>query len=61
MTQYNFEYETLYDRIRDLEVEVERLKDELIETDNTVYLIMNRLDRLEGLPYDTIIHGEVQP
>ena len=61
MSEYNFKYETLYDKIRDLEIEVDRLKYELIETDNTLYLILNRLDKMEGLPYDTnIINGDLR-
>lgn len=55
MSEYNFEYETLYDKIRELETEVERLRTEIIETDNTIYEILNRLDSLEGLPYNTSI------
>jgi septal ring factor EnvC (AmiA/AmiB activator) len=53
MANYDFEYETLYDRIRDLETEVERLKTELIETDNAIYEILNRLDSMDGMPYNT--------
>jgi uncharacterized protein YdcH (DUF465 family) len=63
MPEYNFEYDSLDDRIRDverevdkireLEVEVERLKQELIETDNTLYEIMNRLDTLDGMSYNS--------
>ena len=65
MTEYNFQYESLEDRIRDLErevekirdleYEVERLKTELVETDNTVYEILIRLDRLEEQLYNTPI------
>lgn len=65
MSEYNFEYESLQDRIcdlerevekiRDLEYEIERLKTELVETDNTLYEILNRLDRMEQQPYDTPI------
>ena len=61
MSEYNFEYESLHDRIydlqrevdkiRDLEYEVERLKQELIETDNTLYEIMNRLDSMDQSEY----------
>jgi predicted RNase H-like nuclease (RuvC/YqgF family) len=61
MSEYNFEYETLYDKIRDLEVqvdkirdleiEVERLKTELIETDNAIYEILNRLDSMDQTEY----------
>ena len=61
MSEYNFEYDSLDDRIRDvehkvykirdLEVEVERLKQELIETDNTLYEIMNRLDSMDQSEY----------
>lgn len=61
MNEYNFEYDSLDDRIRDvehevdkireLEVEVERLKQELIETDNTLYEIMNRLDSMDQSEY----------
>jgi len=61
MSEYNFEYESLSDRITDLENEVERLKYELIETDNTIYEILNRLDRMEGFDYNTnITNGEPQ-
>ena len=55
MSEYNFEFKSLDDRIRYLEAEVERLKQELIETDNTLYEIMNRLDRLEQASYNTPI------
>lgn len=55
MSEYNFEYETLDDRIRDLEYEINCLKTELVETDNTLYEILNRLDRLEQPPYNTPI------
>lgn len=55
MSEYSFEYETLYDKIHELETEVERLRTEIIETDNTIYEILNRLDSLEGLPYNTRI------
>jgi predicted nuclease with TOPRIM domain len=55
MSEYNFEYESLQDRINYLENEVERLKTELVETDNTVYEILNRLDRLEQASYNTPI------
>jgi hypothetical protein len=61
MSEYNFEYETLYDKIRDLEVqvdkirdleiEVDRLKYELVETNNTLYLILNRLDSMDQTEY----------
>ncbi len=53
MTDYNFEYESLMDRINYLENEVERLKSELIETDNTIYEILNRLDTLDGMTYNS--------
>jgi uncharacterized protein YdcH (DUF465 family) len=65
MNEYNFEYDSLDDRIRDVEREVEKIKDleyeverlrtELIETDNTLYEILNRLDRLEQVSYNTPI------
>lgn len=59
MSDYSFEYESLNDKIldleRDLECEVERLKSEMIETDNTLYEILNRLDRLEQQTYNTPI------
>jgi predicted nucleic acid-binding Zn-ribbon protein len=65
MSEYNFEYESLEDRIRDLErevekirdleYEVERLKTELVETDNTLYEILNRLDNLENPSYNTFL------
>jgi uncharacterized protein YdcH (DUF465 family) len=71
MSEYNFEYETLDDRIRDverevdkirdLECEVERLKTELVETDNTLYEILNRLDRLEQASYNTFIVNQETP
>jgi archaellum component FlaC len=61
MTEYNFDYESLYDRIDYLENEVERLKSELIETDNNIYEILNRLDRMEDLDYNiNITKGEPQ-
>ncbi len=53
MTDYNFEYESLNDRISYLENEVDRLKSELIETDNTIYEILNRLDTLDGMSYSS--------
>lgn len=53
MSEYNFEYESLQDRINYLENEVERLKSELIETDNTIYEILNRLDTLDGMSYSS--------
>jgi predicted nuclease with TOPRIM domain len=53
MSDYNFEYESLQDRISYLENEVERLKSELIETDNTIYEILNRLDTLDGMSYNS--------
>jgi archaellum component FlaC len=59
MSDYSFEYESLNDKIRDLErdleCEVERLRSEMIETDNTLYEILNRLDRLEQQIYNTPI------
>jgi septal ring factor EnvC (AmiA/AmiB activator) len=51
MSEYNFEFKSLDDRIRELEVEVERLKQESIETDNTLYEIMNRLDSMDQSEY----------
>lgn len=61
MSEYNFEYESLHDRIydlerevekiRDLENEVERLKHECIETNNTLYEILNRLDSMDQNEY----------
>jgi prefoldin subunit 5 len=53
MTDYNFEYESLNDKINYLENEVDRLKSELIETDNTIYEILNRLDTLDGMSYSS--------
>ena len=59
MSDYSFEYESLSDKIRDLErdleCEVNELKSDMIETDNTLYEIMNRLDRLEQHLYNTPI------
>jgi hypothetical protein len=55
MSEYSFEYESLSERIYQLELLVDRLKDEQIETDNTLYEILNRLDRIEGKGYDTDI------
>ncbi len=55
MTDYNFEYESLAERIYQLELLMDRLKDEQTETDNTLYEILNRLDRIEGKEYDTDI------
>lgn len=52
MNDYNFEYESLNDRIRDLETEVERLKYENIETTNTLYELMHTLDKIENKEYD---------
>lgn len=51
MSEYNFEYESLEDRIRYLENEIERLKQESIETDNTLYEILNRLDSMDQNEY----------
>ena len=51
MSEYNFEFKSLNDKIQELEVEVERLKQELIETDNTLYEIMNRLDSMDQSEY----------
>ena len=61
MTDYAFNYESLEDRIcdlerevdkiRDLEYDVERLKQELIETDNIIYQIMNKLDSMDQSEY----------
>ncbi len=52
MSEYSFEYESLAVRLYQLELLVERPKDEQIETDNTLYEILNRLDRIEGKGYD---------
>ena len=66
MNDYNFEYESLIDMIEDLrseqnslickvnvlETEVERLKDENIETTNILYEIMNTLDKFNDSEYD---------
>jgi len=52
MTEYNFDYESLLDRINFLEQDITRLKDELVETDNTLYEILNRLDKLENYEYN---------
>jgi archaellum component FlaC len=51
VSNYDFDYETIMDRVYMLEQEIERLKDEQIETDNTLYEIMNRLDKLEQMDY----------
>ena len=51
MSEYNFEFKSLNDKIQELEVEMERLKQELIETDNTLYEIMNRIDSMEQSEY----------
>jgi septal ring factor EnvC (AmiA/AmiB activator) len=52
MTDYDFDYTSLDDRITNLELEVEHLRNELIESDNTLYEILNRLDMLEQKRYD---------
>jgi septal ring factor EnvC (AmiA/AmiB activator) len=66
MNNYNFEFESLIDMIDDLrseqnslickvnvlETEVERLKDENIETTNTLYEIINTLDKFNDSEYD---------
>jgi hypothetical protein len=39
-------------KVHGLETEVERLKDENIETTNTLYEIMNTLDKFNDLEYD---------
>ena len=51
VSEYNFEFKSLNDKIQKLEVEMERLKQELIETDNTLYEIMNRIDSMEQSEY----------
>jgi hypothetical protein len=51
MSEYNFEYESLMERIYQLELLVDRLKDEQIETDNTLYEILNRLDTMDQSEY----------
>lgn len=51
MSEYYFEYESLDDRVTYLENEVDRLKQELIETDNTIYEILNRLDSMDQNEY----------
>jgi hypothetical protein len=51
MSEYNFEYESLAERIYQLELLVDRLKDEQIETDNTLYEILNRLDMMDQSEY----------
>lgn len=60
MADYNFEFKSLNDRIHDLETEVERLKYENIETTNTLYEIMNTLDKFNDSEYDIrkFTHGE---
>ena len=52
VTDYNFDYTSLDSRIDSLEIEIERLRNEMIETDNTLYEILNRLDMLEQKSYD---------
>jgi septal ring factor EnvC (AmiA/AmiB activator) len=52
MNDYNFEFKSLNDRICDLETEVERLKNENIETTNILYEIMNTLDKFNDSEYD---------
>jgi len=52
MSDYDFDYTSLDDRINDLEIEVERLRQEQIETDNALYEVLNRLDMLEQKRYD---------
>ena len=52
MTDYNFDYTSLDSKIDSLEIEIERLRNEMIETDNTLYEILNRLDMLEQKRYD---------
>lgn len=51
MSEYPFQYDTIMDHIYMLEQEIKRLKDEQIETDNTLYEIMIRLDKLEQIDY----------
>lgn len=51
MTNYKFEFESLYDKIDDLEVQIANLKQELIETDNVLYEILNRLDSMDQNKY----------
>jgi archaellum component FlaC len=59
MTDYNFDYtplsseiDKISSQIDQLEIEFERFRDEMIETDNTLYEILNRLDMLEQKSYD---------
>ena len=52
VTDYNFDYTSLDSKIDSLEIEIERLRNEMIETDNTLYEILNRLDMLEQKRYD---------
>jgi septal ring factor EnvC (AmiA/AmiB activator) len=61
MSEYNFDYESLYDRINYLENEVERLKSELIETDNNIYEILNRLDSMDQTEYTIITPNTGEP
>ena len=46
MSEYNFEYETIMDRISMLEVEVDRLNNENIELTNELYAVQNRIDTI---------------
>lgn len=52
MSNYDFDYTPLDSKIDQLEIEIERLRNEMIETDNTLYEILNRLDMLEQKRYD---------
>ncbi len=46
MTEYNFDYVSIMDRVSILETEIERLKNENIQTTNELYEIQNRIDAI---------------
>lgn len=46
MSEYNFEYETIMDRVSMLEVEIDRLSNENVELTNELYAVQNRIDAI---------------
>lgn len=52
MTNYSFEYESIQDTINKLENRIKILEHENIETTNTLYEILNRLDKLDDPDYN---------
>jgi predicted nuclease with TOPRIM domain len=52
MGDYNFKYQSIDDMLNELWKEIEYLKQENIETTNTLYEIQNRLDSMEQSEYN---------